>query len=1344
MIAVVLTLRTTTVQTLLVNEGLDAIGEFIGIECEVGAAQFTLFPTQLHLYELNGRMQDDTLLQTEWLSVCFHTLWPAHGQLVIDSIQWGPTHLELSVTHLNHLSQLMGNSAPSDASIPDSSGLFTEVVISQFCMDTLGLQLQLENLRTITLGTSLCLEDVIAGQDHFAGTLTHGQVSMQPMEEFPGWHKPLHIQSLQGAWSMGDSLLAQLSIRSNLGEVNFDAAQGSGRINTDVFCHLTPETWPIDTAQGWFLPLRTVLNIADLSASATISEAESSASGLVKWGSLSIPFEWSQATWSVGPSLLIHNEEPWHSLLGTQPAAEAFVDQDNYQLELTHGPDRSELTVKRMAKSAEELRLTWLPGEASNRFEVDASGIQLGNATGANRWRIESDLTLLNQAIQGNVSLTEAHGARVNGVLDAEWGDAEWSFDTRWVIDGIQSRSERANWELFAQAQFRGSGTFDGDWIQILEVRNPTLLENKAPRSFQRFDAIHTKKGNLWGLKWDSDLTNGQLSANSEALVRAGWLGQEAATGESPSAFINATIVQFAPIAALGHLPFNALGTMSIDGAWSEDSTHFHAQIPHLIYEDVTIKGVELSGKLGTSRANELRGTVASIAQNNNVYCSDVKVDLTAESGANTLGGQVEWLSPDRQQAGVLGLELQWLPNHYTLTSNRLSLPLGPETVHLAHPAVIEWDAEAQRASTAGVSLFTSLQNQLNISGSWDATLGANATLDLNWVDFSALASYLPSVQAEQLNGSVRVVGAVADPEVWADLSMERLSWDAFEGNHLLGHVEGTLYHPVVSFSTDLAPNGRIHAEADVPIRQLQDAVIELRFQHIGLNVFNSYLPEESILLQGALDGNLSILGLDGMPAVSGQLTTHETQLAVPYLGTVYDVQGQVVVEPSAFYLNQWQLFDSEGFEAKFNGTVLHDGFADWNLDFGIDANEMPIQMMNMAATDDAYFFGTARCLGDINIAGYGPSLTFDAELRTSEGTVFSLPLDGQSDVSYGDFIRFESMDTPAALAAKPTGDFSNITLNLGIDVDESAEARIIFDRNVGDEIVGRTRGNLDITVDDFERIRMNGQLEIVEGSYYFTLQNWLSKRFDISPGGTIAWQGDPYQAEIDLETKYSTRTRLDPILPNTPDLPGRVPVELQLALSGSLLKPDLGFNIAVPNADSRIQALLDNALLNEEEKQRQALSLLVMNQFFNTDPMESAIGGFLNPTQSTQLLANQLGHWISQISPGVDVGLDYEQNALSGEQALGIAMSTQLLNDRLHIDGAVGAQSFGALHASDMQLQDLTISFDLTADGTVQLTGHARQNQALSNAIEGNQTQGVGIRWKRDFDTWGDWKRQK
>jgi hypothetical protein len=312
------------------------------------------------------------------------------------------------------------------------------------------------------------------------------------------------------------------------------------------------------------------------------------------------------------------------------------------------------------------------------------------------------------------------------------------------------------------------------------------------------------------------------------------------------------------------------------------------------------------------------------------------------------------------------------------------------------------------------------------------------------------------------------------------------------------------------------------------------------------------------------------------------------------------------------------------------------------------------------------------------------------------------------------------------------------IKLNLGIEVTEAARARIIFDEAVGDEIVGKTRGNLALNIDDFERFTMNGDLEVLEGSYLFTLENVISKRFTVVPGGRLRWFGDPYAADIDLVASYRVRTRLNELLPSETDLPGRTPVDLRLGLQGNLLTPGIDFNVVVPDAEPRIQALVESALSNEDELNRQAVSLLVLGQFFNPDPASGAVGpaGFQN--SGTGLLASQLGTWISSLTGGVDVGLDYGSDPLSGQQALAVALSTRLLDDRLQLEGAFGTNRLANTPSQDLQIQDIRVSYDLSESGRLQVTGYTQTTPTIPGQ-DGRISQGVGIRMRRDFHHLGE-----
>ena len=128
---------------------------------------------------------------------------------------------------------------------------------------------------------------------------------------------------------------------------------------------------------------------------------------------------------------------------------------------------------------------------------------------------------------------------------------------------------------------------------------------------------------------------------------------------------------------------------------------------------------------------------------------------------------------------------------------------------------------------------------------------------------------------------------------------------------------------------------------------------------------------------------------------------------------------------------------------------------------------------------------------------------------------------------------------------------------------------------------------------------------------------------------------------------------------------------------------------------------------------------------------------------KSAAFIASQLGHWVSQISPDMDIGFDYANDPTRGKQALAVALSTRLLDDRLHVEGAIGTNQLSQVSTQNVQLQDMTISYDLDQNGHFQVTGHTRQNPEWSSP-DGATTQGVGLRFQREFNTWGERRKKR
>ena len=1332
-------LSTSVMQTAVTNLVLKQTSPIAGLNLSAESVSFFLSPLAIQISGLEARAEGECIVRVDSVYGRFADVNLRHSHYELSQVQVSGIQVSATPAFNDSLANFLRQSSapPNDSpwNLKIERGSLTNIQIKGVFSDS----------TAYISGNQLTLDAVDLSGNASNGNIEGMHWQFQPGSAFNAFSEPLRSDSISASWHAGLSEQFNLFAVTNLGFLKASYDEGDALAQSSI--EFVPDTvaWPFEASAGWVQNLKSLAAGQSFIGNAEI-DSIGRVQGLLEWGGTTvIPFEWNRAEWTTGPFSIDMREDAWAPLQSAMSNLTWLHQNLNWQVEINGSTEGLECQFRPVHHSPERVQFVWKPAGVAHEIQLNFREIAVGQSDRMgqpNRISAEGLFTVSTDSANGRLRFLASSKPIASSDIQVDWDSTRWAYQTDWTLNGLHAFTDESTWELFAALNIRGSGNWSGDWTHIAESRNIQLIENRTPRAFERFDMIHEKSASNWRLNWNSDLSNGNFQANSDALRRWGLLSEiqeQADSSAHPFAQMDATLPGFNTIALLLGIPIQTEGMTSIRAHWLPSDQSVALEIPSLSWKSLSATGIQLEASIGNADMDSIGWYVAKVEYDKKPQCYNFEGTL---AGNASLNGKATWMAPDLTQKGNAHMNIASEGKILALRLDSLFLPLGVDRLALDEPANMTWNAQEGdlqldrfHVSNSGGD-WASASGVLSSSGILDASLG------FQWNALpTSLASMDSTLQISNAKGDVTFKGNYHSPEFSADLKFGKWKWQGIEGQNSNCVGFGLLEKPHLIFSTELPPNGTMRIEADLPINNPASWAAEVRLNQFALNSINRWLPDESIAVLGAADALVWLEDFRGIPKIRGNLTTFGTQLAVPYLGTIYDLEGRVDIEPGAFYMDQWRIRDDLGSEALFNGTVLHDEFQQWDLDFGIDATREKLRLMDIPPTEDAYFFGEAMCTGDINISGYGRKLSIDASLNAVDGTQFSLPLDGTSDVSYADFIRFTGGSEAPEERPKPASAFSDISLNLGIDVNPDAEARIVFDRDVGDEIVGHAQGHLDLSIDDFERIRLNGALEIVEGIYYFTLQNWLSKRFDIEPGGTLIWEGDPYRANVDLSTVYHTRARLNPLFPDITDLPGRVPVDLKLGMSGALMRPDVAFDIVVPNADSRVQALLEDALINEEEKQRQALSLLVMNQFFSIDQMASSIGGFLNTRQSTQLIANQLGHWISQISPGIDIGLDYEQDALSGEQALGVALSTQLLNDRLHIEGAVGMQSVGAIETSEMQLQDLTISFDLIPDGTLQLTGHSRQNQALSNALEGSQTQGVGIRFKRDFDVWRDWK---
>jgi hypothetical protein len=282
----------------------------------------------------------------------------------------------------------------------------------------------------------------------------------------------------------------------------------------------------------------------------------------------------------------------------------------------------------------------------------------------------------------------------------------------------------------------------------------------------------------------------------------------------------------------------------------------------------------------------------------------------------------------------------------------------------------------------------------------------------------------------------------------------------------------------------------------------------------------------------------------------------------------------------------------------------------------------------------------------------------------------------------------------------------------------------------------------------------MYGSFNIENGDYLFTLQNVINKHFKVLNGGTVSWNGNPTDAAIDIEAIYPVRASLYDLIANidatkAESYRNRIPINCKVLLTGKLLNPEPKFEINLPNSTQEVQTMVNSAISNQDELNKQFISLLVLGSFLPDQNManqgsESPSSSGFNPVGTTgmEFISNQLSRWLSQISQDFDIGVNYRPGTELTTQELEVALSTQLLNDRVSINGNfdVGGTSTnsGKMNQTNNIVGDFEIDYRPWKNGKVRFKAFNRPNESYISEIS-DYKQGIGISYKEDFNSFGE-----
>jgi hypothetical protein len=509
-----------------------------------------------------------------------------------------------------------------------------------------------------------------------------------------------------------------------------------------------------------------------------------------------------------------------------------------------------------------------------------------------------------------------------------------------------------------------------------------------------------------------------------------------------------------------------------------------------------------------------------------------------------------------------------------------------------------------------------------------------------------------------------------------------------------------------------------------------------IKLDNLKIKPIGYFMKDVFSNLDGYAKGELFLKGKSDKPSLTGEINVRRGRLKIDFLKVKYTFSDKITFGDGYIGFDQMTVLDTLGNPARINGKIYHKFFKDFALDLEITPENMI--GMNTTASDNPFFYGTARATGAVKIYGPADKLAFDIRAKTEKGTSIYLPISYTADVSENTYIQFiQSIDT-AGFPAKETKKAYGLDLKIGMDVTNDASIQIFLPMQMGN-IKVNGNGLLNLGLAPNGDLSMLGTYTMNAGTFYFTLKNLISRTFQIKQGSTISWAGDMYEANIDLKAVYKVKPSLSSLptvsVTDSSLFNERVPVDCIIGLSGDLFNPTIKFSLDMPDVtEEQIRSLVFNSIdtTNEFVMNQQMISLLVMNSFsFSTGGSVASSMGI----SSYDILTNQINNWLSQISNDFDIGLNYQKGDAVAPEQLEVALSTQLFNNRILVNGNFGVGNYKDSEKTSNIVGDVLVEYKITEDGKLRVRAYNKTNTYDLINDNAPYTQGVGISFKKDFN---------
>lgn len=515
----------------------------------------------------------------------------------------------------------------------------------------------------------------------------------------------------------------------------------------------------------------------------------------------------------------------------------------------------------------------------------------------------------------------------------------------------------------------------------------------------------------------------------------------------------------------------------------------------------------------------------------------------------------------------------------------------------------------------------------------------------------------------------------------------------------------------------------------------------------------------------GNADVDIALRGSGKEANLSGQIAVRDFTTTVDFTQVTYTMPRAVIeVKNNHLIAEGVPLYDPEKNEGLFSIDLNLEHLS--NIFYSVKVLPKELMVLNTTSKDNDLFYGRIFASGSATIAGSKGGVKMDIVATTEGDSEFYMPLSGQSNAKTADFVTFvtpEQIDTTDYLVRKKLlfqqqgrkkeAAGSTMDITMALNVQDNTAFQLVIDPTVGSALKGRGNGMLNLHINPGNGIfNMYGDYTLIEGSFLFSLQNIITKKFIIESGSMIQWTGEPVDARLDINAVYKLKTSLQPLL-NTvtassdDDQSGSrisdrsVPVDCKIHIGGRLSNPQLDFSVVVPVTEIETQAAVASVLNTQEAQAQQFISLVALGTFSNSG--SANIGASSGVATGLEMLTNQLTNWFS--TDDYRIILNYRAGSEMTGDEVDFGFSTNLINNRLlvEVEGNYIIDNKQAVSNNVSNFMgEAHVTWLIDKSGNLRLKAFTQTIDRFDEN-QGLQETGIGISYKEDFNNFKDLKQR-